>query len=333
MLRDSPFWGRTTDVFTLQWHLTNACEAHCAHCYDRADYRALPLSTCLAVLDDFQAFCRTHGVRGQISLTGGNPLHHPDFWALYAAIVAADLRVSILGNPLDDATLARLVALRRPCYFQVSLEGLQPVNDALRGAGHFARTLAFLQRARALQVTTHVMLTLHRANREQVIPLGLSLEGLTRKFTFNRLAQVGDGHALAILTPDEYAAFLHDYLAVARTHPLFGVKDNLFNILRHRSHSPLLPGCTGQGCGAAFNFVALLPDGAVHACRKFPSPLGNLTETSLTTLYHSPYARRYRRGPQGCARCAIRPVCRGCMAVTYGAGGDPLRDRDPQCFR
>ena len=29
-------------------------------------------------------------------------------------------------------------------------------------------------------------------------------------------------------------------------------------------------GCTGFGCGAAFNFMAVLPDGEVHACRKVP---------------------------------------------------------------
>ena len=332
MLRDHLFRGRTTDTFTVQWHLTNACDACCTHCYDRSDRRALSTDTCLVVLHDFLAFCRTHRVRGQISLTGGNPLLHPGFWEIYQAVVAAGLPVSILGNPAPADTLARLAAIRRPGYYQVSLEGFRETNDAIRGDGHFDRTLEFLHTAREMHVTTHVMLTLQQANMAQVIPLGISLQGLTRKFTFNRLSQVGEARGAAIPDKESYAAFLAAYLEAAHAHPVLGVKDNLFNILRHRRRAGFFGGCTGQGCGAAFNFVALLPDGEVHACRKFPSRLGNITEASFTEMYHSAPARRYRQGPAGCRGCPLRRHCRGCMAVTCGTGGDPLVDRDPQCF-
>jgi selenobiotic family peptide radical SAM maturase len=333
MLRDGWLGGRHTRTFTLQWHLTHACEGRCAHCYDRSDVRALPTDACLAILADYQAFCRRHAVRGQVSLSGGNPLLHPGFWEIYAAVAAAGLPVSILGNPCDDATLDRLLAVRRPGYYQVSLEGLEATNDAIRGAGHFRATLDFLRRAKARGLNTHVMLTLHRANQDEVLPLAETLAGLTGKFTFNRLAQVGEGAALAGVEPAGYAAWLRAYLDAAATRPVLGVKENLFNVLRRRDGKAPFGGCTGHGCGAAFNFVAVLPDGAVHACRKFPSPLGNLTEQSLVDIYASPAARRYRQGPRACHRCPLRAACRGCMAVVYGLGGDPLATRDPYCFR
>ena len=332
MLREHPLWGRTTAVFTLQWHLTNACEGRCAHCYDRRELCDLPTADCLRILDDFQAFCRQRDIRGQICLSGGNPLLHAGFWEIYTAIARAGLPVSILGNPLDTPALARLLAIQRPAYYQVSLEGLRETNDALRGPGHFARTRDFLQAAKAAHLTTQVMLTLQRANLDDVIPLGLQLAPLIRKFTFNRLAQVGEARGLAIPSHAEYAHFLRDYLETAAAHPVFGCKDNLFNILRHAQRAPLFAGCTGQGCGAAFNFVAVLPDGEVHACRKFPSPLGRVPEQSLTDLYDSPCARNYRQGPRACRRCPLHRACRGCMAVIHGHGGNPLQDRDPQCF-
>jgi len=62
---------------------------------------------------------------------------------------------------------------------------------------------------------------------------------------------------------------------------------------------------------AAFNFVSLLPTGEVHACRKFLSYLGNITQHSLTDIYHSKTAQKYRRGPEDCGSCALNPVCRG----------------------
>lgn len=87
-----------------------------------------------------------------------------------------------------------------------------------------------------------------------------------------------------------------------------------------------------MGCGAAFNFVALLPDGQVHACRKFPSLIGNIHDRSLADIYDCPEAQRYRLGPASCRDCRIRHVCGGCLAVIDSAGLDWKQDRDPCCF-
>ena len=75
------------------------------------------------------------------------------------------------------------------------------------------------------------------------------------------------------------------------------------------------------------------PDGEVHACRKFPSPLGNIMENSLDQIYRSGAARRYRLGPAACSSCAIRPVCGGCLAVSHSHGLDIFTEKDPYCFR
>jgi radical SAM protein with 4Fe4S-binding SPASM domain len=70
----------------------------------------------------------------------------------------------------------------------------------------------------------------------------------------------------------------------------------------------------------------------VHACRKFPSPIGNLREASLADIYASPLARRYRKGSRACRFCRLRNVCGSCLAVSHGSGLDPLRTLDPHCF-
>jgi radical SAM protein with 4Fe4S-binding SPASM domain len=94
----------------------------------------------------------------------------------------------------------------------------------------------------------------------------------------------------------------------------------------------LLGGCAGFGCGAAFNFVSLLPDGEVHACRKFPSLIGNIFSQSLREIYDAPVARRYRAGSFACRECRLRPACGGCLAVSHGFGLDVFTERDPYCF-
>jgi radical SAM protein with 4Fe4S-binding SPASM domain len=79
--------------------------------------------------------------------------------------------------------------------------------------------------------------------------------------------------------------------------------------------------------------VALLCDGDIHACRKFPSPLGNIFDHSLEEIFDSDLADTYRQGPAECKDCPIRPVCRGCMAVIHSSGLNVFTNRDPYCFQ
>ncbi len=330
-LVDESFFSVTG--FTLQWHLTQACDLHCRHCYDRSARSAVPLAAALGVLDDLRDFCRQRRVSGSVSLSGGNPLLHPDFTEIYRAAAARDFGLCILGNPAPRARIEELIEIRRPGFYQVSLEGLPEHNDWVRGAGHFERTLKFLRELRELEVSSMVMLTLTESNIDQVLPLTRRLRGLVDDFHFNRLAMVGEGANLRLPTRERYARFLEEYLAAAERDPALGLKDNMINILRRERGEPPFGGCTGFGCGAAFNFLAVLPDGEAHACRKFPSPVGNVVREGIAAVYDGAAAQAYRGGCAACRDCAIRPVCGGCLAVAHGFGLDPLRERDPLCFR
>lgn len=321
------------DVFTLQWHLTQECDLHCRHCYDRTNRTSFPFERALKLLDELGAFCRSRFVRGQVSLTGGNPLLYPHFFELYQAAADRELMIAILGNAVERSDLERIVAIRMPVYYQVSLEGLESHNDRIRGEGNYRRTVGFLRMLTEMGVPNMVMLTLTRHNLDQVIPLADELEGVTGGIAFNRLALFGEGAALELPTPIEYRLFLEEYVRSLESHPVLGLKDNLLNTVMEGSGKELFGGCAGYGCGAAFNFVSILSDGEVHACRKFPSPIGNIITESLEKVYLSEAASRYRSGCSACAGCSLNAVCRGCPAITASLGLDPFSERDPYCFR
>lgn len=319
-------------VFTLQWHVTQVCDLQCRHCYDRKNRPPLTLADGFKVLSNLDKFCKKRHVRGQVSFTGGNPLLYPDLTKLYRAASHRGFSISILGNPTDRRRIEDLIAIQMPVFFQVSLEGLPEHNDTIRGNGNFDRTIQFLKILNELEVPSKVMLTLTKDNLNQVLPLSDMLEGITTDFTFNRLSRIGSGADLALPSPDEFAAFLEEYITAAKNKPMLRLKDNLLNILLHNSGGPLFGGCTGYGCGAAFCFLTVLSDGEVHACRKFPSRIGNLLNQTLDDIYDSDIAERYRNGAWECRECRIRPVCGGCMATTYSCGLDPFKRRDPYCF-
>jgi selenobiotic family peptide radical SAM maturase len=319
-------------AFTLQWHITQTCDLNCRHCYDRSDRSPMPLDQAIGTLDELYDFCRRQNVYGQVSFTGGNPLLYPHFDTIYREAAERGLLTAILGNPAPRRRIETLCAIRRPEFYQVSLEGLAAHNDDIRGAGHFDRVMEFLGVLGDLGIYRVVMLTLTAANVDQVLPLARRLEGRVELFTFNRLSPVGQGASLAPVAPARFRCFLTDYLETARNRPHMALKDNFFNILLAEQQQPFFGGCTGFGCGAAFNFVSLLPDGEVHACRKFPSPIGHLARQSLIEIYESDAAARYRQGSSACADCRLRPVCRGCMAVVHSLGLDPFTAMDPYCF-
>ncbi len=318
--------------FTLQWHITQACDLHCRHCYDRSRRSPLTRDEGLRVLDDLYSFCREYHVRGQVSFTGGNPLMHPDFFELYSGAAQRGFYTAVLGNPASEEIVGRIVSIQMPAYYQVSLEGLRAHNDYMRGEGHFDRVMNFLDLLKEHAVTSIVMLTLTRDNLAQVLPLAEALRDRADEFMFNRLSRVGEGSSLAVPPAEEYASLLEAYLEASEGNPIMGMKDNLFNILKFERGEDFFGGCAGYGCGAAFNFVALLPDGEVHACRKFPSLIGNIREQSLAAIYESEQAARYRRGSEACRSCQIRPVCGGCPAVVHSSGLDVFKDIDPFCF-
>ncbi len=331
-LKDIKENNLTAKVFTLQWHITQVCDLHCRHCYDRSKRSPLHLHQGYQILDQLRDFSLSRNVRAQVTFTGGNPFLYPHFFELYKGAVEKGFTVAVLGNPTPRNQLQQLIKIRKPNFFQVSLEGLPAHNDSIRGKGHFRRIIKFLSLLRELEVSSMIMLTLTSENIDQVIPLAEFLRDKVDDFFFNRLSLVGEGASLKLPSPDKYQQFLSDYLKAAKDNPVMGLKDSLINIIRHREGRKLFGGCCGFGCGAAFNFFSVLPDGEVHACRKFPSSIGNIFTRTLAQIYDSSSAEKYRQGCSECNECSLKPLCGGCLAISYSHGQDIFKQRDPFCF-
>ena len=93
----------SSDVFTLQWHITQTCDLRCKHCYDRSDRPPMTEKNALGILEELYDFCRRMHVRGQVTFTGGNPLLYP------ISKTSIGLRQgSVSGSP-SWATQARLI--------------------------------------------------------------------------------------------------------------------------------------------------------------------------------------------------------------------------------
>lgn len=151
-----PYAGRRANLALdglkeLWLHLTDQCNLACGHCLfgsSPTTRRALETDQALRRLTEAKDLgCRV------FALTGGEPFLHPGFVRLIDAILDDPQAHAVV---LTNGTLfsAMTDALRRwpraRLHFQVSLDGLAPRHDALRGPGAFDRLLRQLATAREL---------------------------------------------------------------------------------------------------------------------------------------------------------------------------------------
>ncbi len=143
------------------------CNLACRHCFISCGPKEtrVPMMSAAAVRDAL-ADARRLGAR-DCYYTGGEPMLHPDFWALCEdALAQGPLTVLTNGVLIDDAAARRARTLfdraRYSFDLRVSLDGATAEqNDAARGAGTFAQIAGGLARLAAVGLSPIVTVVEH----------------------------------------------------------------------------------------------------------------------------------------------------------------------------
>ena len=324
----------------LQWHVTERCNLHCAHCYQGPECAPeLAFEDLLKVLDQFVALLDRFGPqsRGHVTVTGGEPFIRPDFLHLLEVLAGHKPRLGFAiltnGSFVDEEMAWRLAKLG-PGFVQVSIDGTRESHDELRGAGDFDRTVEAARNLAHARIPTHVSFTAHRGNFREfpdVVRLGRKI-GATRVWA-ERLVPLGRGCQLETLTPEETRHFIH-LMRLSREEARRGWFSNT-HVPMHRALQ-FLDGGWPYHCTAGDTLICVQPNGDVFPCRRMPSLVGNVFERPLSEIYfESPLLAALRdraRVCEGCQNCENEPKCRGglrCLAAAQA--GNPFV-RDPGCW-
>ncbi len=151
-------------------HITNQCNLSCRHCLFSCSSKTrttLSLETIEAV------FAEAYGLGTRtFYLTGGEPLVHPDFETICRLVLDSrpDTRLVILTNGIRIAELRDFFQSlpHERLFLQISLDGLETVNDRLRGKGTFRQVMAGLAALDGLKTGTTLSMTVHADNRHQM---------------------------------------------------------------------------------------------------------------------------------------------------------------------
>lgn len=331
-----------TRRFVLQWHITNRCNLRCAHCYQETyQDHELAFEQQRGIIRQFENLLESRGVRGHITVTGGEPFVRKDFFDLLEAFAEKRERFSfsILTNgSLIDRSIARKIRRLSPSYVQVSLEGSRETHDRIRAPGDFDRTVAAIRTLKQERVPALISFTAHSANfREFPVVARLGRKLGVKRVWADRFIPLGSGSSMRdmVLTPDETREFFQ-LLAIekrAAARAWFCSTE----IATHRALQFLVAGGRPYRCSAGDSLLALMPNGEVLPCRRMPVPVGNLMETPLGEVYlRSPLLNALRdraNSAGGCQGCFHEADCRGGLrCLSFATASDPFR-ADPGCWK
>lgn len=243
-------------------HITDQCNLTCRHCL----FSCSPKTRTALSLDVIQSvFSRAYDLGTRVFyLTGGEPLVHPDFQQICRLILndRPDTVLVILTNgillPAQRTFLQSLPPER--LILQISLDGLEDVNDSLRGKGAFAGIVKGLSALDGLNIRTTLSMAVHAGNRHQMTDIvSLAAKHNVGSVHYMWLLITGRAAGQSLIPMDTLFADLVQCHALAKKKDI--TIDNITNLSSRVFSSP---GTKYDLGNAGWESLAVGPDGGVY---------------------------------------------------------------------
>jgi MoaA/NifB/PqqE/SkfB family radical SAM enzyme len=308
------------------------CNCRCVMCdiwKETASHALTPdcLERHLASIDELQV--------KWIVLSGGEPLMHPDLFALCRVIRRRPIRITLLSAGLLLERFAPAIADSVDDLI-VSLDGPREIHDSIRRVHQaFDRLEAGIRSIRAIRPDFPVSgrCTIHQLNfkhlRETVYAArAIRLDSLSflaadlRSTAFNRSEEWAGSQGAALrLTADDVGALENEVESLIRDGICTGFvresAEKLRGLVRRLHHEASEKESAAPLCNAPWVSAVVEADGTVKPCF-FHAPIGKLSGTStLLEVLNSPRAREFRHN----LNVSQDAICRRCVcSLNYQPG-------------
>lgn len=290
------------------------------------------------VLQQYRVFLDRNGQQGQINLTGGEPLLHPDFYRLATLIRKQGLRLGLLSNgTLIDKDHALALKQLGLCFVQISLDGDKAYHDAIRWPGSYDQAFEGIDRLKALGQRVHVSFTANRINHASFRRLykACMAHGVDKLWWDRVVIPAGEANDDLSLNGAEFARLVAVSQRLERRSRMLNGSSMLSN---RRALQFIMPNgrlLGGYRCSAGKGLIVLLADGSLMPCRRLPFVIGNVSQKSLGDLIEESELMRHLatfQEPDDCVFCRFKVVCGGGSRCISQAQTGSWRNQDPQCL-
>lgn len=270
-------------LFSVLVELTYRCNLDCFFCYNDLGLRGEPMST----EEYFRLFEELRDLQVlNLTLSGGEPLAHPDFLKLGARAreLGFVVRVKSNGHALRGEMARRLRDEVDPFLIEVSLHGATAATHdrQTRVPGSFERLLANLREVLDLGMRVKINSTLTRWNEDEAegmldlaasfgLPIQIDPEVTPR--------DDGDREPLSVAPSRDGVRRLFA-LQAERALAAGGTIS-----IAHGADDGTLPAPVEKHCGAGSAGVAVDPYGNVYPCVQWRRPVGNLHRQSIREIW------------------------------------------------
>lgn len=271
-------------LFSVLVELTYRCNLDCFFCYNDLGLRGEPLSR----EEYFRLFAELREMEVMnLSLSGGEPLAHPDFLALGAR--ARDLgfvvRVKSNGHALRGEMARRIRDEIDPFLIETSLHGATAATHdrQTRVAGSFDRLLANLAELGKLGLRVKLNSTLTAWNEGEIAEMFALADSLGLPLQVDPEVTPrddGDREPLQV-APSREGVLRLFRLQFERGRAASGEPAEV----ARGGDDGTMPAPVHKHCGAGSSGIAIDPYGNVYPCVQWRRPVGNLHQQSMREIW------------------------------------------------
>jgi len=321
--------GWAAPPYSLAWWLTERCNMACEACWvEHARHDEMDAGEWLAVADQLR-----HAAP-RITLTGGEPLLHPELLTIVAGVKQRGLYLSLNSNGLLVGEIAHELVQLGVDDVSISVDGMHDRHDAARGTpGCFTRVMAGIEamveaRGSSSLPIVRVNTVVSAANvpdleelHSALAELGVDCHSLQHRW-FVSAATFSAHQTESLRRLDCDGRALRGFLWLAPTPPL-GLDETVRRLRARRcgprvllspeladdesecyysSDQPLRTRCVSR-----WYRLTILPDGMATPCLGYC--VGSVRDRPFDQVWNGPELRDFRRelaarGPlPGCSRC------------------------------
>lgn len=337
-------------IFTLQWHVTDACDQRCQHCYifrgeDKKNLSKFDADTMKKVVYDFIHTCELLDCDPYFTITGGDPLMFSNIWPLLELIHENGAPFALLGNPFHlNADVVKRLENLGCTFYQMSLDGLKDTHDSIRKNGSFDATIDSMKFFLNSKIRLTIMSTVSKLNVDELPDLvDIVVANGADSYGFARFCPTENDYS-QMICPEDYREFLdkmwQKFVHHKDSKTRFPLKDHLWKLYLYEKgifdptqiNNP--DDFVLDGCHCAISHLTCLSNGMVYACRRSETPIGSVPEQSFYDIFCSDALDQYRKYDEfeHCSKCELKNFCRGCPSVAKALTGN-FYAKDPQCWK
>lgn len=325
------FFLTDPQLTSFQIELTSRCNERCLHCYIPHELKDGNIDPELyySVLDQLEELGTWH-----ITLSGGEPMLHPQFKEFLQAAKDKDFYVTVLSNlTLLDDEIISIMAEGNKCSVQVSLYSMdaQTHDEITQLPGSFEKTLSAIKLLIENDIPIQVSCPTMKENMHDFGDvLRWAHDHKIRAVTdYSIMAEYNhDTSNLAHrLTPEECGIVIRDVIDWDKNY-----QEQLLSTDFEKKAREYSENTDAILCGVGISTCCMVSDGSVYPCAGWQDCIcGNLNEESLSQIWNDSKKINYlrslrRRDMQKCIGCDKQAFCAPCMVrnANESPTGDPF---------